>query len=145
MSPPTQFTTKIDEKTSMGPPTQFATKIDGKTSMGPPTQFTTKIDEKTSMGPPTPFATKIDGKTSMGPPVILLCNIFIPSYMFGALLCRNWTLSPLNRETFTHNSNIVFENTFSGAVLPTIVRAAFHNAHGIFIFIFLNHMGGHMK
>jgi hypothetical protein len=27
-------------------------------------------------------------------PVILFCKIFIPGYMFDALLCRNWQLSP---------------------------------------------------
>jgi hypothetical protein len=32
-------------------------------------------------------------------PVILLCKIFIPSSGFDALLCRNWPLSPPNRET----------------------------------------------
>jgi hypothetical protein len=31
--------------------------------------------------------------------VILLCKIFIPSYTFDALLCRNWSFSPPNCET----------------------------------------------
>ncbi len=32
-------------------------------------------------------------------PVILLCEIFIPSYEFDALLCWNWPFSPPNCET----------------------------------------------
>jgi hypothetical protein len=36
----------------------------------------------------TQIITKIAGKTSLGP-VILLCKIFIRSYLFDALLCRN--------------------------------------------------------
>jgi hypothetical protein len=36
----------------------------------------------------TQFITKIGGNTSLGP-VILLCKIFIRSYAFDALLCRN--------------------------------------------------------
>jgi len=32
-------------------------------------------------------------------PVILLCKIFIPSYTFDILLCRNWPFSPPNRGT----------------------------------------------
>jgi hypothetical protein len=36
----------------------------------------------------TQFTTKIGGKkTSLGPPVISFCKIFIPSYVFDALLC----------------------------------------------------------
>ncbi len=37
-------------------------------------------------------------------PVISLCKIFILSYMFDVLLCRNWPSSPPNRETL--NSSI---------------------------------------
>jgi hypothetical protein len=33
-------------------------------------------------------------------PVISFCKIFIPSYAFDALLCRNWPSSPPNRLTF---------------------------------------------
>jgi hypothetical protein len=36
-------------------------------------------------------------------PVISFCKIFIPSYAFDALLCRNWPFSPPN----TDNSNRV--------------------------------------
>ncbi len=32
-------------------------------------------------------------------PVISFCKIFIPSYAFDALLCRNWPISPPNRLT----------------------------------------------
>jgi hypothetical protein len=32
-------------------------------------------------------------------PVISFCKIFIPSYAFDALLCRNWPFSPPNRLT----------------------------------------------
>jgi hypothetical protein len=32
-------------------------------------------------------------------PVISFCKIFIPSYAFDALLCRNWLFSPPNRLT----------------------------------------------
>jgi hypothetical protein len=31
--------------------------------------------------------------------VISFCKIFIPSYLFDALLCRNWPFSPPNRLT----------------------------------------------
>jgi hypothetical protein len=46
----------------------------------------------------TQFITKIGGKTSFSLSY-LFCKIFIPSYMFDALLCRNWQFSPPNRET----------------------------------------------
>jgi hypothetical protein len=32
-------------------------------------------------------------------PVISFCKIFIPSYKFDALLCRNWPFLPLNSLT----------------------------------------------
>jgi hypothetical protein len=32
-------------------------------------------------------------------PVTSFCKIFIPSYAFDALLCRNWPFSPPNRLT----------------------------------------------
>jgi hypothetical protein len=38
------------------------------------------------------FTTKIVGKTSLGP-VISLCKIFVPSYTFDAIFCRNWPFS----------------------------------------------------
>jgi hypothetical protein len=45
-------------------------------------------------------------------PVILLCKIFILSYMFDVLLCRNWPSSPPNRETL--NSSIWWNIILSG-------------------------------
>jgi hypothetical protein len=47
----------------------------------------------------TQLTTKIGRKTSLGPSFFLLSEIFIPSYTFDALLCRNWPFSPPNRET----------------------------------------------
>ncbi len=39
-------------------------------------------------------------------PVILLCKIFIPSYTFDALLCRNWPFSPpQSQDCLDDNSN----------------------------------------
>jgi hypothetical protein len=37
----------------------------------------------------TQLTTKIDGKL-VWIPVILFCKIFIPGYLFDALLCPNW-------------------------------------------------------
>ncbi len=34
-------------------------------------------------------------------PVILFCKIFIPSYAFGGLLCRNWLVSPPSHITLS--------------------------------------------
>jgi hypothetical protein len=47
----------------------------------------------------TQFTTKIGGKTSLGPSYISFSKIFIPSYAFDALLCRNWPFSPPNLVT----------------------------------------------
>jgi hypothetical protein len=46
------------------------------------TQFTTKLVEKL-----------------LWVPIISFCKIFIPSYVFDALLCRNWPFSPPNHLT----------------------------------------------
>ncbi len=51
-------------------------------------------------------------------PVISFCKIFIPSYAFDALLCRNWLFSPPNRLTLritliTHKFFITYTNYFS--------------------------------
>jgi hypothetical protein len=35
----------------------------------------------------TQFTTKIGGKTSLGPSYISVSKVFIPSYVFDALLC----------------------------------------------------------
>ncbi len=47
----------------------------------------------------TQFTTKIGGKTSLGPSYFLFCKIFIPNYIFDALICRNWQFSPPNHVT----------------------------------------------
>jgi hypothetical protein len=44
----------------------------------------------------TQVTTKIGGKKLVWIPVISFCKIFIPSYMFDALLCQNWPFSPHN-------------------------------------------------
>ncbi len=45
----------------------------------------------------TQFTTKIGGKkTSLDPSYFLFVKIFIPSYAFDALVCRNWLFSPPN-------------------------------------------------
>ncbi len=46
----------------------------------------------------TQFTAKIGGKTNLGPSYFI-SKIFIPSYTFDALLCRNWSFSPPNPET----------------------------------------------
>jgi hypothetical protein len=47
----------------------------------------------------TQFTTKFGGKELVRVPVISFCKIFISSYAFDALLCRNWPFSPPNRLT----------------------------------------------
>jgi hypothetical protein len=47
----------------------------------------------------TQFTTKIDGKKLVWVPVISFCKIFILTYAFDALLCRNWPFSPSDRLT----------------------------------------------
>jgi hypothetical protein len=42
----------------------------------------------------TQFTTKIGGKL-VWDPAIPFCKIFVPSYVFDALLCRNWHSRPL--------------------------------------------------
>ncbi len=49
------------------------------------------------------FTTKIGGKTSLGT-VISLCKIFVPSYTFDAILCRNWPFSAPICGTSSYNS-----------------------------------------
>jgi hypothetical protein len=55
----------------------------------------------------TQFTTKIGGNKQDWVPVISFCKIFIPSYAFDALLCRNWLFSPPKESPdFTDNSYI---------------------------------------
>jgi hypothetical protein len=43
---------------------------------------------------------KLVEKTSLGSQLVIsFCKIFIPSYAFDALVCRNWPFSPSNRLT----------------------------------------------
>jgi hypothetical protein len=46
-------------------------------------------------------------------PVILLCKIFIPNYVFDALLCWNWPFSPPNRRTAWTTLLFTFTFVFS--------------------------------
>ncbi len=50
----------------------------------------------------TQFTTKIGVKSSLGPSYFL----FIPSYAFDGLSCRNWPFSPSKSPHFTDNSRI---------------------------------------
>ncbi len=65
----------------------------------------------------TQFTTKIGGKKQDWVPVISFCKIFIPSYAFDALLCRNWLFSvPKESRDFTDNSytSLSFSLSLSG-------------------------------
>jgi hypothetical protein len=59
-------------------------------------------------------------------PVISFCKIFIPSYGFDALLCRNWPFSPLNRLTlqitllYGENLKPTTATLIVGLILPKI-------------------------
>jgi hypothetical protein len=57
----------------------------------------------------TQFTTKIGGKSSLGPSYFL----FITSYAFDALSCRNWPFAPSDRLTLqiTHESIVMAETT----------------------------------
>jgi hypothetical protein len=68
-------------------------KIGGKTSLGPSenTVYVAAVEalRQKEREDETQFTTKIGRKTSLGPSYFLFVKIFIPSYAFDALLCRN--------------------------------------------------------
>jgi hypothetical protein len=51
-------------------------------------------------------------------PVISFSKIFIPSYAFDALLCRNWPFSPPNRLTLTDNFIVFRTFKFFNYLVP---------------------------
>jgi len=54
-------------------------------------------------------------------PVILLCKIFIPSYVFDALLlCWNWPFSPPNNSRTSWIITLLFTFTFVSFPYPSI-------------------------
>jgi len=67
-------------------------------------------------------------------PVILLCKIFILSYMFQVLLCRNWPSSPPNRGTLT----LVFDEIYyQGYILENFKFTPFLVKFTPFLRVFL--------
>jgi hypothetical protein len=54
----------------------------------------------------TKFTTQIGGKKLVWVLVISFGKIFIPGYVFDALLCWNWPFSPLKSPDFMDNYSI---------------------------------------
>ncbi len=83
------------------------------------------VEEKRKGRMKLSLSSKLVEKTSLGPSYFVFVNFFIPSYMFDALLCRNWPFLPPLTCDVTDNST-VWTNTCQVHFLRTSGNTLFY-------------------